>query len=214
MPTSHFYQISTIVEVMFRLQPKSVLDVGVGFGKYGILAREYLESGDGYKPFQERKIKIDGIEGFKEYIQEGQRFFYDNIHIGNAINVLSDLGNYDLILLIDVLEHFTREDGLALLEQCYKKGKHVLISTPLDIGVQGVVYGNAYEQHKYQWKRSDLKKFEPVTFIRDYESLLCLVGPEAKRIVREMMWRHFKLGVKSFFPFVFRVYMWVRHGRR
>ncbi len=43
MPTSHLYQISDILEIISLIRPRSVLDVGVGFGKYGLLAREYLE---------------------------------------------------------------------------------------------------------------------------------------------------------------------------
>src|ERR1700675_2191381 len=101
MPTSHYAQIGKIVEMMFLLRPRSVLDIGIGYGKYGVLAREFLEFWLEYKPYQERKIKIDGIEAFPEYVNAGHRYYYDEIYIGNALNIVSGLGQYDLILIID-----------------------------------------------------------------------------------------------------------------
>ena len=41
MPTSQPYQLGAIMELVVRAQPKSVLDVGVGFGKYGYLVRSH-----------------------------------------------------------------------------------------------------------------------------------------------------------------------------
>jgi predicted O-methyltransferase YrrM len=95
MPTSQFYQISDIVEFIVRTNPKSILDIGVGFGKYGALAREYLDQGE---RLYDWKRRIDGIEVFEEYITDIQRFYYDNIYIGNAVEVLPKLEEtYDLI---------------------------------------------------------------------------------------------------------------------
>jgi hypothetical protein len=47
MPTSHPSQLNEILEVVLKTRPRSVIDVGVGFGKYGVLCREYLEFWDG-----------------------------------------------------------------------------------------------------------------------------------------------------------------------
>jgi SAM-dependent methyltransferase len=215
MPTSHFRQISKIVEIIFRLRPKSVLDVGIGYGKYGMLAREYLESGVDYKPFEERRIKIDGIEGFPEYVRDGQRFFYDNIFIGNALELLPGLPSYDLILLIDVLEHFTKEDGLELLQCCAQKARHVIVSTPSDIGVQEAVFGNEYERHRYQWRKNDLQPFDHVTFFRVLHSHFFVIGPEGQRVKREMLVTGFKLWVRSFLPLsLYRAYKKLRNPSR
>ena len=43
MPTSYPHQINEIVRLVLAVNPASLLDIGVGFGKYGFLAREYLE---------------------------------------------------------------------------------------------------------------------------------------------------------------------------
>ena len=212
MPTSHFSQISVIVEIMFRLRPQSVLDVGVGYGKYGILAREYLEFGVNYKPFQERRIRIDGIEGFPDYIREGQRFFYDDIFIGNASEIIPTLKTYDLILLIDVLEHFTKEEGLKLLKSCSQRAKHIIVSTPFDIGIQGAVFGNEYERHHHQWQKDDFVSFDPITFYTVYHSLFFVIGPEGSKIKSEMNRTNLKLWLRSFFPGLYRFYKKIRYG--
>ncbi len=68
MPSSHFGQLNEIVELIKLSKPKSVLDIGVGFGKYGVLAREYLELWDEGKKYNDREIRIDGIEAFEKYI--------------------------------------------------------------------------------------------------------------------------------------------------
>ena len=96
------------MELVVRSKPQSVLDVGVGFGKYGYLVREYLEIwGDGDQ-YDQWLRTIDGVEVFEPYIREVQRAVYNEVFIGNATEVLPTLEKqYDLILLIDVLEHFT-----------------------------------------------------------------------------------------------------------
>src|SRR5690554_6183829 len=120
MPTSHSGQINTIVDLLTIINPKKLLDIGVGHGKYGFLAREYLDISDNSKPYSTRTVQIDGIEAFPEYITDLQRLIYDTIHIGNALDVIDKVDNYDLILMMDVFEHFTYEDGMALLNKCLK----------------------------------------------------------------------------------------------
>jgi hypothetical protein len=43
MGTSDAANIPFVVSELQRLQPQSILDVGMGFGKWGVLAREYLD---------------------------------------------------------------------------------------------------------------------------------------------------------------------------
>jgi hypothetical protein len=43
MPTSYYVQISTTIQIIQDINPKSVLDVGAGFGKYGVLCRKMLD---------------------------------------------------------------------------------------------------------------------------------------------------------------------------
>ena len=55
MPTSNHGAISLVLEVLVRLRPQSILDVGTGRGKYGVLCREYFPD-----------ARIVGIEGWQD----------------------------------------------------------------------------------------------------------------------------------------------------
>ena len=53
---------------------------------------------------------IDGIEACPEYITPHHKLIYNNIYIGDALNIIHTIKqNYDLILLIDIFEHFSYE---------------------------------------------------------------------------------------------------------
>jgi len=45
MPSSHLLQLNEIMQLIFLTKPQSLLDIGVGFGKYGVLAQEYSNCG-------------------------------------------------------------------------------------------------------------------------------------------------------------------------
>jgi 2-polyprenyl-3-methyl-5-hydroxy-6-metoxy-1,4-benzoquinol methylase len=131
MPSSQHYHISKIVSLIITLNPGSVLDIGTGFGKYGMLCREYLELWDGRKKYSEFMRRIDGIEAFEDYITPVHRFVYNNMYIEDALKIVDKLDfKYDLILLIDVLEHFEKSTGRSFLEKMLQLHGGVLVSTP------------------------------------------------------------------------------------
>ena len=66
--------------------------------------------------------------------------------------------NYDLVLLIDVLEHFNKTDGEHLLEKLLSKNLGILISTPKDPSNQKNAFGNTYETHKSRWTKKEISK--------------------------------------------------------
>lgn len=89
MGTSTPAALTYICQKIIKIKPKSVLDIGIGFGKYGFLSREYTDIYRGN--YFEWKTRIDGIEGFKKYVTKLQRIIYDNIYIGNAIKIIKKL---------------------------------------------------------------------------------------------------------------------------
>ena len=111
------------MDLIISVKPFSVLDVGSGFGKYGVLCREYLELWDGREEYKFLR-RIDGVEVFENYITPLHKYIYNNIYTENIINLVNNLDySYDLVLLIDVLEHFSKEEGLLLLNKLFKKIK-------------------------------------------------------------------------------------------
>jgi len=211
MPGSHSQQLNEIVEIMVLLKPKSILDVGVGFGKYGVLAREYLDlwagaqkSRDDYRQWQ---TKVDGIEACQNYLTPLHSFIYNQIHIGNVNNVVPSIKDfaYELVLLIDVIEHLNRQDGLKLLDQLYRIGRNILISTPKIMGDQDILYGNEFERHIHQWQETDFADLPESIIIPNEASLIIFSGQnivKIKALVKKKKQQSFKKSLKTIFPFL------------
>lgn len=162
MPTSTFSQINSFVTYLQHANPNSILDIGVGNGKLGFIARDLLDVMLGER-FRKRdwKVKIDGIEVFPDYIQDHQKAIYDEIHIGDAFDVIDTLGAYDLIVVGDVLEHFEKTRALKFLDKCVAHcNKHIIISIPLgENWTQPAIYGNPYEEHLSFWRKEEFEPF-------------------------------------------------------
>jgi hypothetical protein len=195
MPTSHPYQINELTKLIMLVDPKSLLDIGVGFGKYGFLSREYLELWNGKEKYGDWKRQIDGIEAFKEYITPVQNYVYNHIYIGNAIEVLPTLKtHYDLILLIDVLEHFDYDGGIKLLEECQKNARNIVVSTPRKMEPQPAFFENEFEKHRFQWQKKHFCNFPNALFIPNFESIIVFMGVD-KRVRMKI-----KKDFRSFLP--------------
>ena len=183
MPSSHPQQLNEIIDLIILTDPQKLLDIGVGFGKYGFLSREYLEMWNSGNEYLQWTRQIDGIEAFEAYLTPLHDQVYSKIFHGDALQVLPTINErYDLILMIDVLEHFTFENGLKVLEQCRRCGRNILISVPRSMSVQGDVYGNPYETHKYNWGEKDLAFIQDKFFLPNDRSAIFYIGEDWQRI--------------------------------
>lgn len=162
MPTSPYGHIEMFVQFLLHTRPTSILDIGLGNGKLGFVARDVLDVmlNERFRR-AEWKVRIDGIEVFGDYIQAHQRAVYDDIYIGNARDVLDRLGAYDLILLGDVLEHFSKEEGQAFLDKCAAhSARHLAVFIPLGkTWRQPAIDGNPFETHRSSWFFDEFRPF-------------------------------------------------------
>lgn len=152
MPSSQPWRLSTVCNFIYQLKPGSVLDMGIGFGKWGVLAREYTDVANGLCAKAAWKLRLEGIEIFPAY-RNPLWEVYDKVHIGNAIEILPTLGKYDLILAIEILEHCKREDGLKLIAATRMHSKHFVISYSNSHST--AMYGNQHEAHVSKWTSAD-----------------------------------------------------------
>lgn len=160
MPTSFYEAIPNVLRHVKALQPKSILDIGVGFGKYGLLMRDLLEIPFGRYEKDSWEIKIDGVEAFEGYHNPIYNFAYNQVYFGDILSLIDTLPRYDCIILIDVIEHFSKEDGLVLVEKLVSHcNKGVILTTPLYPDQQGKSLINKFEQHKSLWSIVDFKQF-------------------------------------------------------
>jgi hypothetical protein len=174
MPTSPYSHLSLYVEYLMDVKPESMLDIGLGNGKMGFIARDLLDVmyGERYKR-KEWLLKLDGIEVFDDYIQAHQKAIYDKIYIGDAFSVIDSLGNYDLVVMGDVLEHFPKEKGWEMLDKCVSHtGKALALFVPLGSGWhQGAIYGNECERHLSSWHQYEFDAMSKFFHILEYKGI-------------------------------------------
>jgi|WetSurSiteA1Bulk_404760.scaffolds.fasta_scaffold00047_36 hypothetical protein len=165
MMTSFASNIPIILETAAKLNPKRILDCGGGFGKFALLLREALlsiraEKGD---LIPSPDFEIDCIESCF-YFQNlpWHRDLYDHHHHGDLFALpIEGFANYDLILMIDIIEHDEKQKFLELLRNIRATSQaKILISTP-----RGVVfyteayYGSDCPKHRSQWGLVDFAGF-------------------------------------------------------
>lgn len=170
MPTSDLYNITSILTVVNNLKPQTILDIGCGFGKYGMLMREYLELWEERLNPERWQTKIVGIDAFEGYRNPIWDFVYNSVHIGDAEKILPTLGSFDLILIADVIEHFDKENAINLLNFCLEKAEVIIISTPREFYAQGDSFGNNYEIHRCLFQLED---FPSNCFVKKIQALSC-----------------------------------------
>jgi hypothetical protein len=82
MPTSEIDNVPAVVKEAVRMRPLSVLDLGVGFGKYGVLLREKLDIEPGRVRPEHWSVRIDGVEAFERYCNPIYTFVYNRPESG------------------------------------------------------------------------------------------------------------------------------------
>jgi hypothetical protein len=136
--TSERWQIPHVLDVLVELQPHTVLDVGAGWGKYGVLTREYAPV-----------TRVDGLD-----VAPPRHPGYDHFYVGDVRELdtvlPADAPRYDLALFQEVLEHLERADGWKVLDRLAARAARVLVTTPLGYRAQE----NAdlpFENHRSGW---------------------------------------------------------------
>jgi hypothetical protein len=162
MGTSNWQNISYCVGMLRRLKPASVLDVGTGFGRWGVLCREFLDVWEGREARSLWKARIDGIEAFPACLTPLHGYIYDRLHIGDAVDVLPGLGSYDVVYLGDVVEHQTKARAWVLLDEAVRHARLAAIVTipigdnwPQETGWDG----NTYHAHRSVWTLEDFDRY-------------------------------------------------------
>src|SRR5215813_213278 len=118
MPTSDYFNITPMMHIIGQLRPLAVLDIGCGFGKYGVLLREYLDVWDERVDPKSWKVQLIGIDAFAPYRNPIWDYVYQEVHVGEAQRILPGLGQFDVVLLADVIEHMDRAAAVDLVRCC------------------------------------------------------------------------------------------------
>ena len=129
--------------------PKTILDVGIGNGRYGFLFRECFDWNYGRLNKTEWQITINGVEIDETYITPVHRYCYDEIIISDWLDYTPRF-RHDVIFLGDVLEHWQEGDWQQALNKAKNYSKFTIVVSPNWQGslAQGVWHGHEYESHR------------------------------------------------------------------
>lgn len=178
MPTSHYTQIPAIIEAIIETKPESVLEVGIGCGKWGILTREYLDVWNRYlEPWGSHHTKIVGIEAHMQYSDSPGWSAYDTVLVSDVRELdLDALGDFDMALMVDVLEHFDHDEGVALIDRLLIHCEHILVAIPTNFFPTVEVWDNPHEIHKCAWTIEEFAQHGEVKVYRNADSLVVRVS--------------------------------------
>jgi hypothetical protein len=128
------------------------------------------------------KVRIEGIEAYTGYLHEAHNFIYDKVHIGDAQDIIPNLGMYDVIFFGDTIEHFPLNEGKKLLKTAIKQcNKCVILTTPKYDTSQTDSCNNPLERHRSVWRPNDFRDIGPslialadkATYVVAYPRPLC-----------------------------------------
>jgi hypothetical protein len=141
MPTSNLHLAPDVITLVDQAHPTTILDVGPGRGKFGVLCREYVPTLN----------VIDAVEAWPDYVTDRLLCIYDHVFVEDVRNLEPEtLASYDLVLMSEVIEHLPKEEGLALLDRI---PGHVVITTPVEF-FPSVNYPPT-EKHVSHWTMND-----------------------------------------------------------
>ncbi len=163
LPSSTNRHLANATEAIRTSGAESVLDVGIGCGKWGLLCREYLDVFQGRTKPEEWKARIDGVEAYLPY-----RTYYpwlDKIYnailwepIEKAVHLI-DSDSTDLVIAGDVIEHLTKTDAINVLGALsWIARKRMILSIPIGTDwLNNVVPNeNKLEKHQSVWEPNEV----------------------------------------------------------
>jgi predicted TPR repeat methyltransferase len=132
-----------------------VLDLGIGMGFYGAVVRQWVDLG--VRPWRTRLVGVEGFVAYRNPCWD----LYDEVQVVSIEDFLtSGTETWDVILLLDVLEHFEHSHGEQLLAAARRRlspGGRLFVGTPAVWTEQGATNGNDLERHRSLWTAADLQ---------------------------------------------------------
>jgi len=188
LASSFSSQIPIIIYLIKKLNPQKILDIGKGFGKYGFLIHEYFGIETNKKIDksltlkEQSKVIIDAVEVDDDLMLPHLNQIYNKIYIVDIFDIYRNLESYDLILMIDVIEHLEKEKAKKMLIYFLSIGHTIIIATPKNFFAQHL-YESSYENHISHWSVKDFKEIGKVDYQYTGDGVVYLVSSDKHKIV-------------------------------
>src|SRR4051812_2018990 len=119
MPISDYRNIPAVLKAFVNCRPVAenkdwpirVLDVGCGFGKYGVIFRESQDLMFQRYEKSTWQSRIDAVEIWHRWLTPLHYYIYDNIFVEDFAYTVDRYANYDVVFIGDMIEHLTKEEG-------------------------------------------------------------------------------------------------------
>lgn len=146
-PRVPFTALNTVWHHLDR-DAKTILDVGCGKG--GPMA--FIRG--------RRQVYAVGMDIFEPYLRECQRRkSHDALVRCDVRQAPFRPKSFDVVLCMEVLEHLTEEEGLAMLHSLEGLSRRqVIITTPAGHHEQHGYDSNPWQEHKHIWKPEQLER--------------------------------------------------------
>lgn len=128
-----------------------ILDIGAGSGTYIKLIKENNQVC--------QNAEWICIEAWEPYIKEFNLKNRYNQVINSDVRIIDweTIGNFDVIVAGDVLEHMTKDEAIQLVNILINRCQTLIISIPIRYLPQGDINGNPFEVHvKPDWTHEEV----------------------------------------------------------
>lgn len=166
-----------------------ILELGAGYGSL----QKFLQDA-GYK-------NAIGIDLSEEQVQQSEKLGVKSVQVGDVFETLRNIHEIDAIIAVDLMEHFTREEALDLLElihKALKPGGVFIARSPNVDGPIGSVFANGDLTHDLFLNKSSAEQlmlaggFAQVTILPSH---LQTVGT-LKNLTRRCLWFLYRTHLK------------------
>lgn len=155
MPESANEHLDWLRKRIAELNPRTILDVGMGRGNYGWFLRQDMH-------WQGRLV---GIEIWAPYVSGPNPLAGGNLNYYNAVFIkdVRDAGpiiketGADVIFAFDVIEHMPFLEGSVMIQRLREHTKELLVSVPIVPYPQGPLHGNPHEAHQHDWTVEEMQ---------------------------------------------------------
>ncbi|NOQ14153.1 MAG: methyltransferase domain-containing protein [Methyloprofundus sp.] len=162
-----------------------ILEIGCGYGSF-----QYFINAAGY-------TNSLGIDDSEEQVSEAHRLGIKNVTLGNLVAYLKDLENnsLDILIAIDVIEHFTKEELSDLIDDFYRVLKEdglVITHQPNAEGIfgNGIRYGDF--THELAFTRRSISQIFCSSEFKDVQSFEDKpIAHGLKSFIRLFLWNYF-----------------------